>query len=339
MIKTTMRFFLVLLILSGTYSCKKRDNSNLMPPITGKAGEVVLVMPDALYDGFVGDSIANILTQEEIALPQTGMEGAEPIFDLVQIPPEAFSNVFKSHRNIIIAKLNPELSKGVLKVERSYWASQQLLIRIEAPTKESFVELIDNQEDFIVQTIREAEIDRQVYLNRKYENSELHRSILANHDIITYFPKGYEALVDTGNFVWVQHDPMDMIQGVLLWDYPYVSEDQLDYEKLIGDQDKMLKPRVPGGPPGSYMAIEFEAPLHSKTFEHNGNFVREIKGLWEMENGFMGGPFVSWTMVDEQRDRLVTAFGFVYAPKYEKRNHIRKVESLIRTIEFPDQEI
>jgi len=98
----------------------------------------------------------------------------------------------------------------------------------------------------------------------------------------------------------------------------------------------MLKPRVPGGQPGSYMAIEFEAPIHSKTFEHKGNFVREIKGLWEMEGGFMGGPFVSWTMVDEKRDRLVTAFGFVFAPKYEKRNHIRKIESLIRTIEFPD---
>jgi len=50
----------------------------------------------------------------------------------------------------------------------------------------------------------------------------------------------------------------------------------------------------------------------------------------------MGGPFISWTLVDEPRNRIVTLFGFVYAPKYEKRNHIRKVESLLRTVDFPD---
>jgi len=336
MLKKTMRFFLVILILGGAVSCNKKDNSNLMPPITGKAGEVVLVMPDNLFDGFIGDSIANILTKEEIALPQTGMQGAEPIFDLVQIPPEALSNVFRSHRNIIIAKLNTELSKAVIKVEKSYWAAQQILIRMEAPTKESFVQLLDNKEDYIVDAILGAEIDRQVYLNKKYENSELHRTILANHEIITHFPKGYEALVDTGNFVWIQHEPQEIIQGLLMWDYPYVNEDQLNYENLIIKHDEFLKPRVPGEVKGSYMAIEFEAPLHSWTFNHEEKFVREIKGLWEMEGGFMGGPFVSWTFVDDKRERLVTAFGFVFAPKYNKRNHIRKIESLIRTIGFPD---
>ncbi len=335
MLKKTMRFFLVLLIVGGTFSCKS-DNTNLLPPITGRAGEVVLVIPDELYAGHVGDSLANVLTKEEIALPQTGMEGAEPIFDLVQIPPSAFSNIFKSHRNIIIAKINPELSQAVIKVDENYWASQQLLIRMEAPTKEAFIELIDNKEDFIVEAIREAEIDRQVYLNQKYSNSELHRSLLANHEIISYFPKGYEARVDSGNFVWIQHDPPEIIQSVLIWDYPYEDEDQVKYESLIIKHDQMLKPRVPGEIEGSYMAIEFLSPLYSKTFTHKGNFTREIKGLWEMENGFMGGPFVSWTMVDEKRNRLVTFFGFVYAPKYKKRNHIREVESLLRTIEFPD---
>ncbi len=331
-----MRFILVLLILGGTFSCGKKNNINLMPPISGRAGEVVLVMSDDLYDGRVGDSIVKILTKEEIALPQSGMEGAEPIFDLVQIPPDAFNNIFKSHRNIIITKINPELSEAVIRVEKNYWAFQQVLIRLEAPSKEAFIELIDNKDDFIVETIREAEIDRQVYLNRKFENSELHRSLLENHKIITYFPKGYEARVDTGNFAWIQHDPQEIIQGILIWEYPYVDEDQVSYSKLISKQDQMLKPRVPGEIAGSYMAIYLDAPLYSKTFTHEGNFVREIKGLWEMEGGFMGGPFVSWTLVDEKRDRLVTLFGFVFAPKYEKRNHIRKIESLLRTVDFPD---
>ena len=336
MVKNSIRISAVLALLLVAGSCKKGKNDNLIPPITGKAGEVVLVIPDNLYEGRVGDSIVNILTQEELALPQTGMQGAEPVFDLVHIPPEAFTNVFRSHRNIIIAQINTELKNPVLKVENNYWAFQQVLIRIEAPDKESFAELLYENEDYLVETIREAEIDRQVYLNRKYENSELHRSLLDKHQIIAYFPKGYEARVDTGNFVWIQYDPMDMIQGVFIWDYPYTSEDQLEYARLVAKNDKMLKDRVPGGVKGSYMTIYFDAPTYSKTLEHNGHFVREIKGLWEMEGDWMGGPFVSWTYVDEKRNRLVTLFGFVYAPKYEKRNHIRKVESLLRTVDFPD---
>lgn len=325
-----------LLILSVTFSCKNGNNDNLMPSISGKAGEVVLVMPKDLFEGRLGDSIARVLTQEELALPQTGMDGAEPIFDLVHIPPTAFTNVFRSHRNIIIAQLNPELEQPVIKAEPNYWASQQILIRLEAPTKESFVELLSNKGDFIVETLRNAEIDRQVLINRKYENSELHRSLLANHELSAYFPKGYEARVDTGNFVWIQYDPMDMIQGVLIWDYPYTSEDQVSYETLLAKTDKMLKSRVPGSNKGSHMAIYFGSPIYSKTFTHNGHFVREVKGLWEMEGDWMGGPFISWTFVDEARNRLVTLFGFVYAPKYEKRNHIRKVESLLKTVDFPD---
>ena len=293
-------------------------------------------MDDELYAGSLGDSIVNVLTKEEIALPQSGMQGAEPIFDLVQIPPLAFSNVFKSHRNIISIKINPDLEKAVIKVDNNYWAFQQLYIRMEGPDKKSLAELIYNKDDFLVKTVRNAEIDRQVYLNNKVENTELYRSLLAKHKIITHFPKGFEARVDSSNFVWIQHDPMDMIQGVLIWDYPYGSEDQVDFAPLIAEHDKILKHNVPGGIDGSYMAIEFEAPMYSNTFEHNDHFVREIKGLWQMENGFMGGPFVSWTFVDEKRDRLVTLFGFVYAPKYEKRNHIRKVESLLRTVDFPD---
>ena len=336
MLKKLSSLAVFALLLSIAFSCKKGNNDNLMPAITGKAGEVVLVMPDELYESSVGDTLVNILTQEELALPQSGMQGAEPVFDLVQIPPVAFTNVFRTHRNIILAQLNPELEKGVIKIENNYWAFQQVLIRLEAPNKESFIQLLYDNSDLIVETIRGAEIDRQVYLNRKYENSELQRSLLAKHNIIAYFPKGYEARVDTGNFVWIQYDPMDMIQGVFIWDYPYTNEDQLDYANLVSMNDKMLKKRVPGGSKGSYMTIYFGAPTYSKTFTNNGHFVREIKGLWEMEGDWMGGPFISWTYVDEKRNRLVTLFGFVYAPKYEKRNHIRKVESLLKTIDFPD---
>jgi len=329
--------FLVLVMAFGMVSCKEKKREDLIPPTTGKPGEVVLVMDDDLYKGAAGDSIFGLLSQHELALPQTGFEGAEPMFNVVQVPKEAFTNIFRSHRNIIIVEVGSAEPKKRMKVERSYWSKNQLLIRLGAPDRNALIELVDENRDAIIQTLRNAEIDRQVMLNRQFENLELANSIMRKHQIQVSFPKEFKPRVDTGQFIWVQHDPQDMIQGVLIWIKPYTDEKQLDFELLIRDIDETMKPRVPGSSPGSHMAIEFDAPYYSQVLTVNDNYVREIKGLWEMTGDWMGGPFISWTFVDEARSRLITAFGFVYAPKYNKRNHIRKVESILKTIDFPDQ--
>ncbi len=335
--KKILAFTLIAVISAGMFSCNKdKSSTSFMPPITGSPGEVTVVMDDELYDGYVGDSLYAILCQEELALPGSGMEGAEPMFDLVQVPPTGFGNIFKSNRNIIIFKIDPTLEKASIQVQRDYWARHQLLIRFSAPSKDSMVELIENKDDFLVNTIRDAEIDRQVYLNLKYENTELVNQLKMKHELVVQFPKGWNARVDTGNFVWVQYDPQGFTEGILVHYYPYQDESQISYESLVSATDMWLKKRVPGPSTGSYMSLEFDAPIYSKVFEKDKHYVREMKGLWTMQNDFMGGPFICWSFVDEERSRIVSVFGFVFAPQFDKRNHIRKVESLLKTVTFPE---
>ena len=102
--------------------------------------------------------------------------------------------------------------------------------------------------------------------------------------------------------------------------------------------EKWLKKNVSGPSNGSYMCFELEAPLYSRVFEKDGIYIREMKGLWKVQNDHMGGPFISWSFVDKERNRIVTVLGQVYAPKTDKRNPIRKVESILHTVSFPDQE-
>ena len=308
-----------------------------MPPITGKPGEITLVMTDALYDGPAGDTLYGILCIEEPALPQSGMEGAEPMFDVIQVPPTGFGNIFRANRNIIIVSINDTLEKAAMRIDRSYWAKQQLLIRMTAPNQEELIDLMVNKDDFLRNTIRDTEIDRDVYLNNKYENTELVNSLIRKHDVVVQFSKGWQPRLDTNNFVWVQYNPPQITQAVLIYYYPYTDESQIEYENLIPRTEEWLKTWVPGPSKGSYMTLELEhAPLYSKVFTKDGHYVREIKGLWDMHNDSMGGPFISWSFIDEKNSRIVTVFGFVYAPKYQKRNHIRKVESLLKSVKFPD---
>lgn len=323
----------------GTISCNKDKSSRaFMPPITGRAGEVTLVMEDELYEGFVGDSLYAIICQEEPSLPSSGMDGAEAMFDLIQMPPSGFGNLFKSNRNIIIVTIDKELEEAVIQVDREYWARHQLIIRLAAPDKKQLVELFSNKDDFIVNTLRDTEIDRQVFLNNKFENTELVNQLERNHKFRIQFPKGWHARVDKEHFTWVQYDPPDITQGVLIHYYPYTDESQIEYENLMIDTDKWLKENVPGSADGSYMSFELDRPITSKTFTKDNHYVRELRGLWEMQKGFMGGPFVCWSFVDEQNSRIVSVFGFVFAPRFDKRNHIRKVESLLRTFTITEAE-
>ncbi len=68
----------------------------------------------------------------------------------------------------------------------------------------------------------------------------------------------------------------------------------------------------------------------------NDSYLAEMKGLWKLEKAFMGGPYLSHTMLDEKNNRVVTVEGFVYAPSLDKRNYVRELEAIIQTFEVVD---
>jgi hypothetical protein len=65
-----------------------------------------------------------------------------------------------------------------------------------------------------------------------------------------------------------------------------------------------------------------------------GQYAAEIRGLWRMENDYMGGPFCSLTVYDSTRARLVTVEGYAYAPYFDKREYVRQIEAVVRSLEF-----
>ena len=84
------------------------------------------------------------------------------------------------------------------------------------------------------------------------------------------------------------------------------------------------------------MTTEDILPPDYSEFEMEGRYFAKLRGLWKLENGFMGGPFISLSTVDEKRQRIVTVDGYVYAPSEEKREFLRQVESILYSLEIVD---
>ena len=68
-----------------------------------------------------------------------------------------------------------------------------------------------------------------------------------------------------------------------------------------------------------------------------GGFV-EARGLWEVYNDFMGGPFVSHSFYSKDGRYIIVLDGFVYAPKFDKRQYLRQVEAIMYSFEWEKED-
>ena len=49
----------------------------------------------------------------------------------------------------------------------------------------------------------------------------------------------------------------------------------------------------------------------------------------------MGGPFVSYTLLSPDGTQLVELTGFVYCPRFDKRDYLMQVDGICRSIKWP----
>src|SRR5690625_7716207 len=72
---------------------------------------------------------------------------------------------------------------------------------------------------------------------------------------------------------------------------------------------------------GTYMKVnnvDLPTFVH-RTDQLEGAFAAKAEGIWEIEGDFLGGPFVSYAILDEDNQEVVYIDGFVYSPEKKKK--------------------
>jgi Domain of unknown function (DUF4837) len=62
-----------------------------------------------------------------------------------------------------------------------------------------------------------------------------------------------------------------------------------------------------------------------------------MRGLWKTNTSTMGGPFVSYALVDEAAGQFYYIEGFLYSPGKEQRPMMRELETILYTFKTSDQ--
>lgn len=323
-----LKFALALALAAILFTACGERKKALLPNVSGKAGEVLVVIDQAEWEGALGNALRDTLASDCPFLPQR-----EPLYTVVNVIPSAFTNIFQIHRNIIICNVNPRVSEPGVRFLSDMWARPQCVVKIDAIDQDSAVQLFEDNKTKIVTMLEQAERNRVIANTLQYEEKSIQPVLQERFDGFLHFPVGYAVRKITPDFVWVAYETQFTNQGVFVYRYP-AGPEPFTEEHLVAKRDEFLKRYVPGMFDNTYMITSPIVAPDVQYLKYQGRDFAQMRGYWEVYGDYMGGPFVSHSFYSPDGKWIVTLDSFVYAPKYDKRHYLRQVESLLYSWEW-----
>jgi len=326
-------FFMLSAALLTAVSCDTVNRQGgtagkIMPNITGGAGEVLVVMDQFNWDNSAGTMLQDILKEEIPGLPQS-----EPLFDVIQITSGSFDSFYKFHRSIVLAVIEEDLEPAV-RFRENVWAKPQILVQLEAPNGSELHRIITENQDRIQAFLVQYDRDRLMATYQDSKDPAIQKEIMGHHQVRLAIPRGYNMDFSKEDYTSVSIEAPDLSQVIQVWDYPADGPEDLSTANIIEKRNSITKKYVQGPREDSYMTLSKMYRPIAFDMQKDGKQVVELRGLWELENGFMGGPFISHSVYDETRGRIVTVDGYIYHPNQKKRVKLKQIEAIIYSMEL-----
>ena len=340
-------------------SCASDSNSNYRPPMSGaigKTSEVVVVADDNVWEGMAGDSMRYYFESAYLLLPQP-----EPMFDLRHLTPEQLKNdrmlrdlrtfVFlgnfqdeHSETNKIIQKdLGPEKieraktdTKFHTVVGHNKWARGQLVTFIFGNSQQALSENIKSSFPKIAKRVHDfdqSQIGNYVYF--KGRNIAIEKTIKEKMGAEMNIPQEYFVAINEENTIWLRKESTKLSANIFIHKLPYTSQSQFTQEGIRSIRDSLGKKYVTTEVTGAYMRTnDVDLPMFAIPMELHGNYAVEVRGVWDLVNDFMGGPFIGYLIHDKADNQLLYIEGFIHAPSTTKRKFMERIEHILRNTKF-----
>lgn len=337
-----LRYIVLLLLAVCAFSActdnpsiskRHRRSGNLLTPVSsGNPYEVMVVADDSVWTGYAGKAIQTILDKPLRGLPQD-----EPQFHKSHITEKHYDHITNLFRNIFRIQIGKEYTKAKMLVEKDVHSTPQMIITLHAPNQfEASIYITEHTKD-IESLFTSEEINREANDLYFKHNVKFAKAVKEMFDCEFYIPVDIRKMKIGEDFIWASDDGLSSIQNICIYSLPYVSQKMFTKKPYIALRDTVMKHNIPGGQPCMWMQTNPEF-VYTKNISVGGQFAMEARGLWEMRNDAMGGPFISHSRIDEKNGRVIVVEGFVYAPDKMKRTMLRRLEAALYTLETPKDE-
>ena len=322
---------LAIALVAILVSCKNKNGQSVDRSVGGTSEVLFVTQNDEQWNGQMGQAVRDFFEQEQYGLPQP-----EKTFRVAHINIDALNDMFKKHRNLIIAEIVPELPNPIIESQYVWKAKPQYAIRIKAKDAETWVKIFDDQKDELKKIFDKNERARFMDFFRPMANAKVMETLKNVYGFTMTVPEGYYVATNKDYCTWLRKEEVDKSFGLIVYQLPYKSTDDLYEENLIATCDSVLKKYIPGPADGSYMALdtEFVPPYFEIIPDFPAGYAVEMRGQWKTEGEFMGGPYVAYTIINPDASKLITVMGYIYYPNKPKRDLLRQVETIIWSLKF-----
>ncbi len=324
-----------------------------IPPAFGKVNELTVLSDQNMWEGAVGDTLDFYYTG---AFPITPTP--EPMLDLRHFNNYQItkSTVFKHYRSYVIlanlADAESPITQMVKKdigeenyrkamkdpnfnsiVGKNKWAKGQILIYLFAPTESQLIDVIKEKLPDVVERVYEHDL-KQIEANT-YGGGEhviAQNTIFEMMQVDSRIPKEFVIAKKSisENMIWLRKDVRDeSIENIVIKSIPYTSEKQFETDSIIAMINDF----------GAKHIVENEIKVNNRdlpTYEFtrtiDTRYMKEIRGIWESTQKFMGGPYIAYLIKDDENENLIFAMSFIFAPGEQKRNLIQQDDMIIRQL-------
>lgn len=282
------------------------QNPKTLPSCTGQNAEVVFVMDDFLWEGPAKLSISRVFGEEII-----GVNQPEKLFRIIQVNHQEFKSILKTHTNIVI--VSSEISSFR---QTNKWATGQYVAGVcwEGSSEMFHNTLLELRSTFI---FKEREFLRKSLLKRSQKNVQNARR--KNFEADCIIPEGYQVIKNTSSIFWANYDPIKSEEIKNIITFSFGIDSLFNHEEVLKKTDSVFAKHLKGHKEGTYVRIEPEYKPHYSQNIH--------RGLWKLENGFMGGPFIIKSY--HLGNKIIVNAGLVFAPQSRKRKYIKEFEAIL----------
>lgn len=330
------RYFLISIIILLLVSCgnnEKPKNPNekqsILQTSTGRTYEMLVVISEGTWESQLGDSIKSLFGQTA-----PWLFAPEAYFDISRVKPSGFGNLYKMYRNVLIVDVDGKYKKPKISLSRNVYAKPQKIVKLYGPDTKSTTKAFTENFKTILEQFNENEVIRVKSVYRGLHIKTISNKLKKRFGFDMVVPKGFYVAKQKDNFMWLRKETRHISEGIIIYTRPYTDTSMLNPDNILDYRNEITKNEIPGPVDSSYMKTSDVFPPYTKAVTFKDKYATLIRSWWDLEKYPMGGPFMSYTFVNEDATELITIDGYIYAPKKDKRDLLIHIESILKSFKF-----
>ena len=316
----------LLLILA---SCQDKPSKKYKPASLGALNTLAVVMENDLWEGPVGNKV-----REHFAAPVLGLTWDEPLMNLEHMPLSVFRGTTRHRRAVLFVSLD---SVNAAQIQEDLYAAPQKVAIIKGTTDSSLISTIEAAAEDIIASLKRMELEEAQtrFLRSLSKDTILRRKF----GISLRLPSLYTVGKEEDGFVWIDREIQRGSMNIIAYEMPADSfqTDSTFVQDIVRMRDSIGKKYIPGPDvPGkvTYMGTEKAFAPYVFPAEIGGMQAVEVRGIWDVVNYPMAGPFLTYIINDKERNRKLVLEAFTFAPATNKRDYMFELEAILRTVQF-----